>query len=57
MPPLKKKNKNPKNKLKKKKNVNQKLFTTPSILTEEQKEFYLDEINSLETRLIRYVYN
>ncbi len=57
MPPLKKKNKNQKNKLKKKKNVNNKLFPTPSILTEEQKEFYLDEINSLETRLIRYVYN
>jgi hypothetical protein len=30
------------------KNINYKLFTTPSIITEEQKEFYLDEINSLE---------
>jgi hypothetical protein len=51
----KKQNKKAKNKFKKKKNVKNKSFTSPSVLTEEQKEFYLDQINSLEPRLNRYV--
>jgi hypothetical protein len=56
MPPSKKQNKKSKNKLIKKKNVNNKSLTTSSVITEEQKEFYLDQINSLEPRLIRYVF-
>jgi hypothetical protein len=43
-------------KSKKKKDINNKSFTIPSVINEEQKEFYLDQINSLEARLIRYVY-
>jgi hypothetical protein len=30
-------------------------MTVPSVHTEDKKEFYLDQINSLEPRLIRYV--
>jgi len=49
MPMTKKQNK----KLKKKKNVNKKSLTISPVITEEQKEFYLDQINSLEPRLLR----
>jgi len=58
MPSLKKQNKKlkKKSKKKKKKDVNNKSFTNSPVITEEQKEFYLDQINSLEPRLIRYVY-
>jgi hypothetical protein len=52
MPPSRKPNK----KLKKKKDINNKSFTIPPVINEEQKEFYLDQINSLEPRLIRFVY-
>lgn len=53
----KKQNKNMKKKSKKtkKKDVDNVLFTNPPVLSQEQKEFYLDQIKSLETRLIRYV--
>jgi hypothetical protein len=52
--PLTKKQKSKKKK--QKKNIEKNLMTVPSVLTEDQKEFYLDQINSLEPRLIRYVY-
>jgi hypothetical protein len=53
MPQAKKQNKKLKKKIKNMKDVNYKAFTIPPVITEEQKEFYLDQINSLEPRLIR----
>ncbi len=56
MPLTKKQNKKLRQKFKeKKKNIEKKLSTIPSGVTEDHKEFYLDQINSLEPRLIRYV--
>jgi len=40
-----------KSKKTKKKDVDNVLFTNPPVLSQEQKEFYLDQIKSLETRL------
>ena len=56
MPLSKKGKKKPKKKLKKEKHVNQTPNYNSPIVNEERKEFYLDQINSLEPRLIRYVY-
>ena len=55
MPPFNKSNKktNSKSKKKKKKNVTAKSFTNPPTVTEEQKEFYLDQIHALEPRLLK----
>jgi hypothetical protein len=56
MPLTKKQNKKLRQKFKeKKKNIEKKLSTIPSGVTEDHKEFYLDQINSLEPRLIKYV--
>jgi hypothetical protein len=49
----KKQKKKLKKKIKNAKDVNNKAFTITPVITEEQKEFYLDQINSLEPRLIR----
>lgn len=40
---------------KKKKNVNTKSISSPPVITEDQKEFYTEKINLLESRLIKYV--
>lgn len=53
MPVTKKQNKTIKKKKKKTKNVKKNIFKNPPVITEEQKEFYVDQINSLEPRLIR----
>lgn len=51
------KSKTPNKKVKTKKNINKKEHNYSSLVTEEQKEFYLDQINALEPRLVKYVYN